>query len=51
VSIDFDYSRSYFPACNADLVDRPLVLIDVHLLCAGRTAVEIVRDAVEGEER
>jgi hypothetical protein len=43
--------RNYFAGCGDDPGDRPLVLVDVHLLFAGRTAVEIVKATVEGEER
>jgi hypothetical protein len=44
--------RDYFAGCvTDDPEDRPLVLVDVHLLFAGRTAVEIVKATVEGEER
>jgi hypothetical protein len=44
--------RDYFAGCvTVDPGDRPLVLVDVHLLVAGRTAVEIVQAVVEGEER
>jgi hypothetical protein len=42
-------TRDFFAGCTDDLVDRPLVLLDVHLLCAGRTAVEIVKATVEEE--
>ena len=43
--------RDYFAGCTDEPVDRPLVLLDAHLLFAGRTAVEIVQAVVEGEGR
>jgi hypothetical protein len=43
--------RDYFAGCTDEPVDRPLVLLDAHLLFAGRTAVEIVKATVVIEER
>jgi hypothetical protein len=51
MSDDFDSTRDFFAGCTDEPADRPLVLLDVHLLFAGRTAVEIVKATVEGEGR